>query len=119
MEKFVTQVQFVGMAHTYQRPTSLREAITELVQDESGKVVDLLPILGDRDNDLIVICNFPSINAATKAWLALGARYGWKTQTNPSPEFDQFQRIYEDVNNVSEATRLAAGSPSTSHTGSR
>lgn len=119
MEKFVTQVQFVGMGITHPRPDNLKQAITELVQDESGRVIELLPILGDRGNDLTVICNFPNVNAATKAWLALGTRYGWKTQTNPSPEFEAFERIYEDVNNVSEATRLAAGTPSPSHTGSR
>jgi uncharacterized protein with GYD domain len=103
-QTFVTQVQFVGSGLSHERPQNLKEAINELVKDESGRLIDLYPILGGRGSDLIVICSFPTTQAAFKAWMGLSTRYGWKTQTNPALAIDQFQELYQQVQQLSGAT---------------
>lgn len=114
MEKFVTQLRLSG-TNTFERPHNLKTAIEELVQDESGRLLEIYPILGDQNTDLVVVCNFPTVIAATKAWMALGDRYGWRTQTNPSPEFEQFEQVYGQIHGVA----AGAGSPTSSSTRSR
>lgn len=99
-EKFVTQVQFNGLPLVHMRPSNLREGIETLVKDESGRVLDIYPLLGSHNDDLIVVCTFPDNTAALKAWMAIGTRFGWRTQTNPTFDPVVFQEIYEEVSSV-------------------
>jgi hypothetical protein len=102
-DRFVTTVHFNGSGLL----PGLRQALDKLVRDESGRVLEVVPLMGDLNRDAIVICTFPSNEAALKAWAGIGTQYGWKTQTNYSPTEEVFEEI---SNSIRQSTTAKASS---------
>jgi uncharacterized protein with GYD domain len=67
----------------------------DLVKKFGGEVVSMYALLGDKD--LLLILDFPGIEEAMKASIALGKMTGIGFVTHPAVAVDKFDQLIEQI----------------------